>query len=217
MPDPTTTPVVYHVAEATKEYLCPNPSTTTRSDFTDFFLRFQHALDAHPVYIHLFTTHQQLMKLLIEHPAMKPNLKQTFDTKANSKNKVYFTWDFLLRTFQHIASQIDPGDPYGSPMFGEVVHRSVMAKSLIIDDTGTLEAMNSSAGYSDDEGVDFGDQIKELAKTLDEFPDCCAGCGNIERENGARLLICARCKKAKYCSVDCQKSCWKEHKNKCKA
>lgn len=148
---------------------------------------------------------------------MKPNLEQTFSTKANSKNKVYFMWDFVLRTFQHLAAQVDPRNPHRSPMFVDVVGRAAMAKSLMLDDTGKLEAMNMSVGYSDDDGVEFGDEIKELAQKLDEFPPSCAGCGKLERENGAALLLCAGCKKTKYCSIECQRSCWKAHKKQCRA
>lgn len=32
------------------------------------------------------------------HEAMRPNLDQTFSTPANSKNSVYFMWDFIGRT-----------------------------------------------------------------------------------------------------------------------
>lgn len=73
MPDPNW-PAVIPIPEATGQYLSLKTTETTRTDFTDFFLRFQHAPDAHPIYKHLFVTHQQLAKLLIEHPAMRPNL-----------------------------------------------------------------------------------------------------------------------------------------------
>jgi hypothetical protein len=95
----------------------PDPKKITRADFTDFFMRFQHAPDAHSTYKHLFVTHQQLVKLLLEHPAMQPNLQQTFSTSANSKNQVYFMWDFILRTIQILAAQVDSRDPYSSPTF----------------------------------------------------------------------------------------------------
>lgn len=214
MPNPNW-PAVIPILEATGEYLSPNTTSTTRIDFTDFFLRFQHAPDAHPLYKHLFVVHQELAKLLIEHPAMKPNLQQTFSTPANSKNKVYFQWDFILRTFQHLAAQVDPHDPLSSPMFSDVVGRSVQAKMLIIDETGRLEKTNASIGYKDDGGVEFTDEIKAVANKLDELPDCCAACGKEQREEGRVLLLCARCKEEKYCSTDCQKNRWKKHKREC--
>jgi hypothetical protein len=81
-------PIVLH--EATGDFLSPNPATTTRTDFTKFFLNFSAAPDAHELYKHLFDVHQNLIRLLVEDPAMRPNLEQTFSTPANSKNKVYF-------------------------------------------------------------------------------------------------------------------------------
>jgi hypothetical protein len=80
-------PIVLH--EATGDFLSPNSSTTTRTDFTKFFLNLRTAPDAHELYKHLFDVHQALTRLLGDHPATRPNLEQTFSTPANSKNKVY--------------------------------------------------------------------------------------------------------------------------------
>jgi hypothetical protein len=195
--------------------MTPNTRTTNRLDFTAFFLRFAYAADAHPAYVHLFTTHQHLFALLSTHPAMVPNLQQIFSTPANSKNKVYFMWDFLLRTFQHIAAQIDPREPETSAMWEEVLGRAIQAKELMVDETGMLERMNARVGYKDDGGVEFRDEEKALARTLDEFPEGCKGCGKEEREDGKALLVCARCKEEKYCSTECQKRRWKAHKKEC--
>jgi hypothetical protein len=50
--------------------------------------------------------------------------------------------------------------------------------------------------------------------TLNEGPsDACWAC----RKGGVRLMACAKCKKARYCSAECQKKSWKEHKKVCKA
>ncbi|KAK5744269.1 hypothetical protein LTS12_023541 [Elasticomyces elasticus] len=210
---PTTIPI----DAATGSYLSPDTTTTTRTDFTDFFLRFRPASDANPHYTHLFNVHQRLVGLLINHPAMIPNLQQTFSTPANSKNKVYFMWDFLLRTLQHLAAKVDPKFPDSSPMFRDVFSRAVTAKMYILDTTGKLERANASVGYSDDDGVEFTDEVKALAETLDEIPDGCAGCGKEEEEGGEKLHVCAKCKKEKYCSRACQRRMWKVHKRRCTA
>lgn len=78
------------IYEATGEFLSSNPATTTRDDLTKSFLNFRFAPDAHAVYKYLFDNHQTLIRLLINHQAMQPNLSQTFNTPANRKNKVYF-------------------------------------------------------------------------------------------------------------------------------
>ena len=47
----------------------------------------------------------------------------------------------------------------------------------------------------------------------------CANCGRRSKKNAflddEKLLICSKCKKTKYCSVDCQKADWKSHKRNC--
>lgn len=79
-PDPNW-PTVIPITEATIEYMTPDTTTTSRADFTEFFQRFECAPDAHPAYRHLFLTHQKLAKLCAAHPAMRPNLEQTFSTR----------------------------------------------------------------------------------------------------------------------------------------
>jgi hypothetical protein len=71
-------------------YVSPNPETTKRGPFTEFFLERNCPQDADPKYKHLFDIHQNLMRMLINDSAMDANREQTFSTPANSKNKVYF-------------------------------------------------------------------------------------------------------------------------------
>jgi hypothetical protein len=44
----------------------------------------------------------------------------------------------------------------------------------------------------------------------------CANCGRTPTAEQS-FSTCARCKKAKYCSQECQKVDWKTHKKSCKA
>lgn len=124
--------------------------------------------------------------------------------------------DFVLRTFQHLAAQVDPHDPTSSPMFEDVIGRASQAKFFTMDETGHLNKMNASVGYKDDDGVEFTNEIRDLANTLDKFIDGCAGCAKEKRDNGKLPMVCARCKEEEYCSTECQKKRWKSHKRECK-
>ncbi|KAI1505698.1 hypothetical protein F5X99DRAFT_428791 [Biscogniauxia marginata] len=44
----------------------------------------------------------------------------------------------------------------------------------------------------------------------------CAACGMKKARDGADLMSCARCRKLKYCSRECQRADWKNHKVVCK-
>jgi hypothetical protein len=46
---------------------------------------------------------------------------------------------------------------------------------------------------------------------VQKIPNECSVCGEKEK----KLMSCSRCKKTKYCSVECQKKDWKEHKKCC--
>lgn len=48
-----------------------------------------------------------------------------------------------------------------------------------------------------------------------DTPSC--ACGSREGTDGAALLLCGRCKKARYCSQVCQKKAWKSHKKICRS
>lgn len=53
-------------------------------------------------------------------------------------------------------------------------------------------------------------------KKADAFQDTeCKACGKDKSASGKGLLTCARCQAVKYCSVDCQRGDWKEHKKVC--
>ncbi|EAT78155.1 MYND-type zinc finger protein samB [Parastagonospora nodorum] len=56
--------------------------------------------------------------------------------------------------------------------------------------------------------------IKEL-REKQQNPHACATCGVIAGSGGEKLLMCAKCKDRKYCSVKCQKHHWSIHKKLC--
>lgn len=57
---------------------------------------------------------------------------------------------------------------------------------------------------------------KEGVKTA-VVKESCALCGKAEEAGGVPLKACARCKVQKYCSKECQKADWKQHKKTCVA
>ena len=58
---------------------------------------------------------------------------------------------------------------------------------------------------------------KEAEKAAAVVKEVCAHCGKEEEVGGAPLKACARCKVQKYCSKECQKADWKQHKKSCVA
>jgi hypothetical protein len=62
-------------------------------------------------------------------------------------------------------------------------------------------------------GTEYGTQMATAAAAgMDE---CCV-CGRDKARNGTSgLLICGRCRRIKYCSRECQREDWKEHKKWC--
>ncbi|KAE9992238.1 hypothetical protein EG327_009616 [Venturia inaequalis] len=56
---------------------------------------------------------------------------------------------------------------------------------------------------------------KGMAALIKSGQHGCDKCGKEKRESGEALLNCAQCHKAKYCSSECQKAQWKEHKKIC--
>ena len=68
----------------------PKPETSSRQEFTQYYLDKPLPPNAADKYKHIWETLNKLLKLLIEHPAMAQNKDQTYMTPAASKNKVYF-------------------------------------------------------------------------------------------------------------------------------
>lgn len=112
-----------------------------------------------------YRTHlNNLLDLLAHHDAMAPNLRQPYMTPANSKNKVYFMWDFVGRT-RGMLEGVRKSEK-GDEMWEDVVGRSQYAVVLIKDKTGQLETMLSAPyGKNFDQAV-FGEEVLEAADRL---------------------------------------------------
>jgi len=65
----------------------------------------------------------------------------------------------------------------------------------------------------------FGTQVPvgtKMERFNQEVRQTCQNCGRLENK-GEKFKFCARCKGPAYCSPECQKANWKEHKKTCAA
>lgn len=76
------------------------------------------------------------------------------------------------------------------------------------------------AAISPSFAVPFVEQIfakfDEVIAAANARDDACQKCQRDKSNSGGSLLKCSRCHVVKYCSADCQKADWKEHKKMCK-
>lgn len=75
-----------------------DPNKSTREEYTNAMVVMPVPEFASPQWKKYVRASQVLLDKLAHHSAMAPNLQQTYMTPANSKNKVYFEWDFVGRT-----------------------------------------------------------------------------------------------------------------------
>lgn len=74
------------------------PDICKRRDYTPGLAEATLPSEMAPSWEDLALKLRDLYGKLGNHEAMIPNLDQTFSTPANSKNSVYFMWDFVGRT-----------------------------------------------------------------------------------------------------------------------
>ena len=83
-----------------------DPNTSTREEFTAGLTKIPlPPVPLAPDWKGLAEELRTLLDRLAHHPAMAPNLQQTYMTPAASKNNVYFMWDFVGRT---LVSRMTP-------------------------------------------------------------------------------------------------------------
>ena len=75
-----------------------DPHTTTREQFSASLVFHPIPANATQEWKEIAQVLQKLHERLAHHEVMAPNLQQTYMTPANSKNTVYFMWDFVGRT-----------------------------------------------------------------------------------------------------------------------
>jgi len=139
----------------------PNPHTTTREAYTEALVGDAVPTNASPKFAKLFNSLNDLYSKLAHHPAMAPNLQQTFMTPANSKNKVYFMWDFVGRT-RGLMALVDPSLPEkDKEQWDDIAQRAIYGDVLVQDTTGKTEVMFAGCAPAD-----FGDEVKAASKEV---------------------------------------------------
>ena len=83
---------------------------------------------------------------------------------------------------------------------------------LTVEDQVQLDLNELSSDASSDSSFDSDDDVDTCGLNF-EMPAICASCNMGPTE--VTLKKCNRCKLSKYCSVQCQKDNWKEHKFAC--
>lgn len=73
-----------------------------------------------------------------------------------------------------------------------------------------LKGAKSGQSLSDNDAIQKG-----MREYMEISVDGCNRCGKEKQDSGKSLLNCAKCRKTKYCSAECQKTDWKEHKKSC--
>ncbi|KAM0794095.1 hypothetical protein BDR22DRAFT_718717 [Usnea florida] len=101
---------------------------------------------------------EQLRTLLLKlafHPAMEPNLQQTYMTPAASKNNVYFMWDFVGRTLSmlyNVEPTLENMSEEGEKKWNDVSGRAVYAGMLITNQMEGALDMMTEATYPGQKG-----------------------------------------------------------------
>ena len=150
------------------------------------------------------------------------------DVEAMTKDRVwrmfapYVTRIALSPLFgvSHVEKFFDPSEAMGIPPYGPQEDWQDEFQSGSATPQGVLGAPPpvcaiSPAGSKPHNGDGDGDSNGPRAAMLGTVPVAtCNGCRKHE-SGDVKLLKCARCKTALYCSAACQKGDWKTHKLQC--
>lgn len=132
-----------------------DPNTATRAEFTAHLTSKPIPTSAAPAWKKLVITLRVLLDKLAAQPAMAANLQQTYMTPANSKNKVYFMWDFVGRTLGYVY-MVDPSlEGLGrqeKEKWDEAKGRAVYSSQLIRDEMKGMLNMMTEQTYPGAEG-----------------------------------------------------------------
>ncbi|KAL8953164.1 MAG: hypothetical protein Q9222_000985 [Ikaeria aurantiellina] len=146
-------------------------STITRLELTNNQVQRELPTPASPEWTSLATKTRTLLEKLAHHPAMAPNLQQTYMTPAASKNKVYFMWDFVGRTLSMIygtKATLENLSKAAQEKWMDAVGRAQFSGLLILDTRpGMLDSMiELTYPGQGGEKPEFGEEILEIARGM---------------------------------------------------
>ena len=144
------------------------PTECSRADYTRGLCEPPIPPSASQKWVKLAEHLRTLYRALGFHPAMEPNLSQTFSTPANSKNRVYFMWDYMGRTLHMLylvpASLPDSMSKEEKERYQDVAGRSTMGVMMIKDPLMSAMAFPGQNGKE----PEFGEEVNKAADELDE-------------------------------------------------
>ena len=151
-----------------------NPSTCDRASYTRGLCAPPLLASSAPAWLMIVLRTRALYRALAFHPAMEPNLSQTFSTPANSKNKVYFMWDFVGRTLHavyRVPSSLKDMNEEENDTMTDVLTRSMLTVHLLKDvKPGKLNAQVESC-YPAQKGnhPELGEDVLAATQALDDI------------------------------------------------
>ncbi|KAI4239758.1 MAG: hypothetical protein LQ349_000131 [Xanthoria aureola] len=150
-----------------------DPNKSTREEFTNAMVVMPVPEFASPEWKKYVHASQVLLDKLAHHSAMASNMQQTYMTPANSKNKVYFEWDFVGRTlsmFYDVNPTLQNLSKQEKEKWEDAVGRTMFTKMLILDTGPGMLDMMTETTYPEQKGAhpDFEEEILELARHLSD-------------------------------------------------
>ncbi|CAL6349558.1 unnamed protein product [Bathycoccus prasinos] len=125
---------------------------------------------------------------------------------------VTFTGAFVLREVYRSALALlgeTNKDDGSSSSLKNSGGESVLMTPSLTPKTPRSSRQSVNSSHDDDEDEDVGKSASDATKG--DTNKCCSNCG----VKIANALRCARCRQTCYCSQECQKSEWNEHKKTC--
>jgi hypothetical protein len=136
---------------------------TTREDFSNQLTERELPEDAKDEYKKEVEAQQRLVKMLCDDPAMEEDREQIFVSPGIFKNRVYFMWQFCLRSLVNMHCLNHRLPAREKEMWDEVRGRCGFATVLILDDSGKVDAMFPG------DTLTYSDELRELAKSIQEL------------------------------------------------